>query len=181
MGRVYSYIGDADLNDPKLFQAQRVLVATGQEFLAKLQDWQTHNRCIPSVFTFIVDTDGLLWIADRQSEHIACARGGAVLSAGEMTFDTEDGQIIVSGVTNQSTGYCPEPESWPAVEAALNRVCLPHPSRFMQEFIFRRCETCGQRNIVKENDYHCAVCGSELPQEWNFRSRTETRHDTAKS
>lgn len=149
INRVYSYIGASDLNDPKLFQTERTLVATGGEFLATLQYWQRQKRYAPAIFTFIVDTDGLLWIADRQSEHIACARGGDFLSAGEITFETEDDHIIVSGVTNQSTGYCPEPESWPAVATALDGAHLSHLGHFTQEFI-------------------CGVCGKELEQEWNF-------------
>ncbi len=36
--------------------------------------------------TFIIDTDARLWIADRRSEHVACAASLQVLAAGEMTF-----------------------------------------------------------------------------------------------
>ena len=50
--------------------------------------------------------------------HVACAAGGPVLSAGEITFDDD---MTVAEITNQSTGFCPEPESWPAVSDALDR------------------------------------------------------------
>ena len=164
----YSYVGAADLSEPELLRTERTQVIGHAETQAWLQKGNWSRKRGPLVFTFIVDTDGLLWIADRQSEHVSCARGGGVLSAGEMTFDIEDGQVVVTGVTNQSTGYCPEPESWPSVEAALDRAHVLHPGRFTKEFIFLLCENCGQRNVVKEQDYSCAVCGAELPQEWNF-------------
>jgi hypothetical protein len=35
---------------------------------------------------------------------------------------------------------------------------------------FRRCDACGQRNIVKDDDFTCAICGGELPATWNFTS-----------
>lgn len=170
--RVYAYIGAADLNDPELFQTERTQIVSDVQTLMLLQKGQRQKRLGPSVYTFVVDTYGQLWVADRQSKHVSCARGGDVLSAGGMTFDVEDGRAVVTGVTNHSTGYCPEPDSWPSVQAALDRANLPHPGRFTQELVFRLCENCGQRNVVKENDYTCAVCGNELPQEWNFRRST---------
>ena len=167
--RVYSYVGDADPNDPQLFGTERVMVTAGGAFPASLRRAGIEAGATPSAFTFIVDTDGLLWIADWPSKHVVCARGGDVLSAGKITINVEDGRVVVSGVTNMSTGYCPEPASWPSVEAALDRAHLTHPSCFTQEYIFRLCENCGQRNVVKEEDYTCAVCSGKLPQEWNFR------------
>jgi hypothetical protein len=71
-------------------------------------------------------------------------------------------------ITNQSTGYCPEPESWPAVAASLDRAGIAHPGRFTHEVIFRRCTSCGERSIVKDGWFACAVCGGELPALWNF-------------
>ncbi len=71
--------------------------------------------------TFIIEDAGWLHIADQRSEHVACAGGRPVRSAGEMTFTVRRGDVRVTWVTNQSTGYCPEPDSWPAVESALAR------------------------------------------------------------
>ncbi len=71
-----------------------------------------------------------------------------------------------------STGYCPEPESWPAVAAALDKAGIRHPNKFTRAFLFRRCENCKQTNIVKEDNFTCAVCGTELNKEWNLA------HDT---
>lgn len=35
-------------------------------------------------FTYVVDVDGVLRLAPRRSEHVACAGGGEVLAAGEI-------------------------------------------------------------------------------------------------
>jgi hypothetical protein len=77
--------------------------------------------------TFVVDEQGSLLVADRRSEHVACSGGRPVLSAGEMFFSVSDVGIEVVGVSNQSTGFCPEPESWPAIAAALDRIDIPQP------------------------------------------------------
>jgi hypothetical protein len=90
--------------------------------------------------TFVIDAVGDLLLADRRSEHVACAGGGPVLSAGEMLFQVSDGGIELVEASNQSTGFCPEPGSWPAVATALDRIGVPHPGRFTTEVVFRRCE-----------------------------------------
>lgn len=117
--------------------------------------------------TFIVDTGGRLWLADRQSEHVQCARGGDVLAAGEITFQVAGSCVWVSGVTNQSTGYCPDPASWPAVAASLEEAGLQHPDGFTPEFHFRRCDACDLINLVKDGCWECCVCQSPLPEGWN--------------
>jgi hypothetical protein len=169
MSRRYQYVGTADLNNPAVFNTIRTLVTTEADTLAFLG----------SVATFTVDTSGLLWIADSHSKHVACARGGDVLSAGRITFGIEDRKVTVAKVTNMSTGYCPEPESWPAVAAALDKAGIWPPDKFTQAFLFRRCLSCGQTNTVKENDFTCAVCGAELNQEWNFTYGAKAEHSKA--
>lgn len=120
------------------------------------------------IATFVIDLDGFLHLAHRRSEHVVCAGGFDILSAGEMTFAwTADG-VMVESVTNQSTGYCPEPQSWPAVALALEYLGIAAPKGFSPEFIFRRCPKCGQINLVKESHFYCAVCEAELPKDWNF-------------
>jgi hypothetical protein len=121
--------------------------------------------------TFVVAEDGWLWLADRRSEHVVCARGEPVLSAGEITFAIDREAVRVVEVSNQSTGYCPEPESWPAVAAALERAGLVTPAGFSLALLFRRCTRCGARNIVKDGCFECCVCGAELPREWNFEGQ----------
>lgn len=120
------------------------------------------------IVTFIVNARGALWIADRRSEHIACAAGEPVLSAGEMTFDIAGERIEVVAVTNQSTGFCPQPSTWLYVSHALDAISLLHPDDFTTSFDFRRCDECGAINLVKESWFVCAVCDAELAHSWNF-------------
>jgi hypothetical protein len=120
-----------------------------------------------TIATFVIDNDGQLRLANRRTEHVACAGGNPVLAAGEMTFRV-GGSVEVVEITNQSTGYCPEPNSWTAVEIALQRLGVNFPEGFTTEFLFRRCESCGQINIVKEDWFVCSVCDAELPRLWNF-------------
>jgi hypothetical protein len=120
------------------------------------------------VATFVIDERGSLLIADRHSEHVACASGEPVLSAGEITFIVDDDGFEVIEVSNQSTGYCPEPESWSHVALALDRIPLHHPGAFTNEIVFRRCVSCEQINIVKDAWLFCLFCGNELPTRWNL-------------
>ena len=119
--------------------------------------------------TFIVDTDWYLWIADRRSEHVACARGGPVFSAGELTFSVSRNGVEATHVSNQSTGYCPRPDSWEHVALTLEKAGISYPGSFGLECKFRLCK-CGQVNIVKDAELSCDACGSRLPDEWNFYS-----------
>lgn len=118
--------------------------------------------------TFVVTSDGILRVAHRRSEHVACAGGGAVLAAGELTASRLAGVVRIVDITNQSTGYCPESSSWPAVARALDAAGVAPPDGFTIAVVFRRCEECGERNLVKDDWFECAICGADLPREWNF-------------
>src|SRR5689334_429003 len=119
MTRLYSYVGPKEI-------AARAGQSGGTAILSPedVRQWvkatqqELSSGCV--IATFVIDAEGTLRIADRRSEHVACASGGKVQSAGEMTFEIGS-KIAVAEVTNQSTGYCPEPESWPAVAAALTQ------------------------------------------------------------
>lgn len=52
--------------------------------------------------------------------------------------------------------------------AALDRAGLRHPGGFTQPIVFRGCTTCFAINIVRDDDFACAVCGDALPSEWNL-------------
>ncbi|MEU2825291.1 hypothetical protein ACFXOI_15435 [Streptomyces bacillaris] len=119
-------------------------------------------------FTFVVGTDGVLRLAPRRSEHVACAGGDMVLSAGEIGFVREADRWTVSEISNQSTGYCPDIGSWPEIARALDDVGLERPSGFTHEVVFRRCPDCHEHNIVREDDFVCVFCGSDLPKTWNM-------------
>jgi hypothetical protein len=113
-------------------------------------------------FTYVVDLDGTLRVAPRRSEHVACAGGRPVLAAGEIAFERPDGGWEVAEVSNQSTGYCPDPVSWPEVARALDRAGIAHPDGFTATFVFRHCPGCGELNVVKDEYYVCAFCDGGL-------------------
>ena len=118
--------------------------------------------------TFVVDAEGILRLADRHSEHVACAAGGPVRAAGEMTFAMTEERASVAQVSNQSTGFCPEPSSWLEVQAALDALGVEHSGRFSEAFDFRKCPSCNQINLIKDDNYECDACEAELPRRWNF-------------
>lgn len=126
----------------------------------------------PHVLTYTVDPEGRLHVADRHSEHVACAGFRAVLGAGELTVIEGPRGVEILDVTNQSTGFCPEPESWPAVRDALARAGLVPPTGFGTAFVFPRCVVCGSIHVVKDGWFTCA-CGADLPEVWNLGRRGE--------
>lgn len=161
----YHYIGPSGLRDSV---SERRLIqkpSDVRDWVSQTQQWPQHGMIVA---TFIIDVDGQLWIADRHSEHVACAAGQLVLSAGEMTFAIDGSEVSVVEVSNQSLGYCPEPSSWPAIAEALDNSALPRPADFTSAYVIRRCETCQSKNIVKDGIYECGVCGDPLPHAWNF-------------
>lgn len=70
-------------------------------------------------------------------------------------------------VTNQFTGYCPQPSGWEHVARALDAVGINHPSELDRAFEFRRCGKCETLNLIKDDSYYCAVCDAPLQAEWN--------------
>lgn len=168
MARTYKYVGSDDIR----LNVAGFPVGKRIKSVRDLETWiaQTGQKSNWGIIaaTFVVDEEGYLRIADRHSEHVACAGGRPVLSAGEIFLSYSDQEIEVAEISNQSTGFCPEPESLPQVALALAQIPLSHPGKFTTEFIFRRCPACGQVNIVKECLFLCAVCGTELPGDWNF-------------
>jgi hypothetical protein len=111
--------------------------------------------------TYVVDLDGVLRLAPRRSEHVACASGREVLGAGELVLARDGRRWRVAEITNLSTGYCPHASSWAAVAAALDRAAIARPSAFTLTFAFRRCLSCRAVQVVKDDD-DCLVCGASL-------------------
>lgn len=138
------------------------------DLTAWLDQHKEDNDWMGLIFaTYIIDLSGNFVIAGRNFEHVACASRKKVLSAGEVAFDP--GSCAIEEITNLSTGYCPEPESWSAVKNALEKAGLEHPGEFTIVYNFRRCEKCKQRNVIKDGLFECQVCGAELPEHWNFK------------
>lgn len=162
--RSYGYVGPAGLRVAVQGEGVGAVAVTS---VAVLDSWLSgRDRAeLAEPFTFVVGLDGFLRLAPRRSEHVACTAGENVLAAGEMSFVRSSGGWAVDEVSNHSTGYCPGPESWPAVGAALDRAGISHPPDFTSTLVFRRCPACGQVNIVREQDFVCAICGAALPAE----------------
>lgn len=167
--KYYKYVGPPNIKQRALRDDEYLSICNKQDLLIRLNEIGFVLR--PNTFlttTFVIDEFGLLKISDRHSEHVACASGRKVLSAGEMTFGYATRDCFIENITNQSTGYCPEPNSWPAVQSALDQIGITYPSHFDPAFCFRLCYNCKQTNLVKDNWFVCGVCNTELPKIWNF-------------
>ncbi|MFI8826052.1 hypothetical protein [Streptomyces sp. NPDC053431] len=143
-------------------------IRTAADFSAWAAEQSAADLAEP--FTYVVDDEGHLRLAPRRSEHCACAGGGSVRAAGEITWTRGTaGGWAAAEVSNLSTGYAPDPECWPSVAAALDALALAHPGAFTYPALFRRCPTpaCATLNLVRDEDFVCAACGSELPKTWN--------------
>lgn len=167
--RKYQYVGDgaeAAATTPPGRQIMRRRDL--DEFLSERIDE------VEEPFTYVV-VDGVLRVAARRSEHVACAGHGPVEAAGEISFERDDdGRWRVSEVSNQSAGYCPESSCFDAVDHALSLPGIEHPGGFTSAFEFRRCPGCGERNLVKDDYYACGACDTPLPDSWNFGADAPT-------
>ncbi|MFO0560833.1 MAG: hypothetical protein U0269_22640 [Polyangiales bacterium] len=158
----YEYIGPQSVRERALHEPPGATI----DSLVALDRWLADNpHATHEGATFVITVDGALALAPRRSEHVACARGEPVLSAGEMVFALARGRWTVRSVSNQSTGYAPEPASYGAVARALDRLGVARPESWTHEFIFRRCPACAQLALVKDSVFECAVCGAPLPLE----------------
>ena len=167
--RHYTYVGPDHIKEQAQRASHCIQVTSAKDVVAWSANYLSSGRAnglVPA--TFIIDTLHRLWIADRRSEHVACADGGDVLAAGEMLFERSPRDIEVVEATNQSTGYCPEPECWPIVAQVLDGLGIPRPGSFTPAFHFRRCDQCRTTNLIKDDIYECAVCATPLSQIWNF-------------
>ena len=169
MKKIYKYLGKPENKIKSQIASNREIVRKPEDVLIWLKKNKykiSESKTITA--TFIINKDEEMWIADRNSEHILCAKGRDVLSAGEITFCLIRNKVIVSDITNQSTGYCPEPDSWSYVSKTLDDIGLEHPDFFTEVFQFRFCYHCSSINIVKDNWFFCAVCNASLSAQWNF-------------
>lgn len=171
--RLYHYVGPARIAERVARSPMGVPVRGAANVTAWVRDTSQQPAGGLVVATFVVDANGVLRIADRRSEHVACAGRGPVQSAGEITFDLGRGVEVVAA-SNQSTGYCPEPESWSAFVAALGSARLASPARFDPLCVFRRCVECGNLTLVKDGVFECGSCRAELPAGYNVQNSDES-------
>jgi hypothetical protein len=175
--RLYRYIGPKQIID----RVRPELIGTPIRSPSDVETWirttaqELSAGCV--IATYVIDVDGVFRIADRRSEHVACAAGGKVRSAGEVTFAIHHGVEVIA-ISNQSTGYCPEPESWPSVAAAISAAGFEPPDGFTFACHFRICPACGAKNLVKDSVFECGVCNADLPAAYNCQE-PDTEHPSA--
>ena len=168
----YEYIGPEEIF--KMIQEKH----KGQriESVDDLVNWILENNGKPKtddliICTFVINLEGKLLIADRHTEHVQCANGENVRSAGEMGFYLDNqNKVTIEFVSNQSTGYCPSSASWLEVEHSILKINgLNIPEGFDPEFIFSYCPNCKTRQIVKDEFYFCPKCEERLLNEDDFQ------------
>lgn len=168
MNRLYCYVGPQTILAASRSSKPGAIIKSQADLRAWLEaHWTESDDDGSLTATFVVGKDGHLRLASRRSEHVACASGLPVLTAGEISF-LRNGEV--TGVSNHSTGFCPEPESWPFCAAALDQLGVIHPMGLTTAVIFRLCPRCKERNVVKDNWFTCEICGAELPANWNFQN-----------
>jgi hypothetical protein len=160
MARLYAYVGPAELL-AAIDGERGAAIRTRDDLIA----WVRAQGGSPVIATYVVDDEGVLRVAPRRSEHVACAGGGAVRAAGELSVDRTG---VVLELSNQSTGYCPDLECLDAAFAALRDAGIAGPVDRVAGFVFRRCDACGERAVVKDAWYVCDLCGADLARAWNF-------------
>ena len=123
------------------------------------------------IATFIINLENKLLINDRHSEHVQCANGENILSAGEIGFVVKNTKVEgIEFISNQSTGYCPSSRSWDKVEKAINEIeGIEVPKEFEPKFEFSYCSNCQSLKIVKDEYYYCHRCDNELYSEDKFQ------------
>lgn len=170
----YEYIGPKEILEIIEEKYQGRVIETSEEIF----DWIIENHSKPKkddiiICTFIINLENKLVIADRHSEHVQCANGKNVRSAGEIGFQVDNQKRInVFSITNQSTGYCPSAKSWTEVDKALKKIsCLTFPNGFEPEFVFSYCPNCKTRQIVREDFYFCPTCEGGLLSEKEFQMK----------
>lgn len=78
-GRSYRYVGPIELKAAVRPSSGGCRISSAAEF----SDWVAGRSAaeLTEPFTFVVGTDGVLRLAPRRSEHVACADGDMVLGA----------------------------------------------------------------------------------------------------
>lgn len=166
--RLYHYVGPKEIAERVRAEQRGFAIRSPEDVRTWVRDSGQELSDGAVTATFVVDAAGLFLLADRHSEHVACAAGDPVRSAGEITLWI--GAVIdVESVSNQSTGYCPEPESWKAVSDALTSAGLVSADQFDTACAFRRCMACREVTLVKDAHFECGLCGGELPAFYNVQ------------
>jgi len=158
----YTYVGPDHILERVLAEFKGFEISISDDLLSWIVQSQQQLQQGILITTFVIDLEGRLLVADRHSEHVQCAFGSPVLSAGEITFEIEKKEIEVIDISNQSTGYCPHINSWPSVQQALDQIGWQHPNEFTNAFTFGYCDPCRKPSILKGLDSECSRCGGVI-------------------
>src|SRR5690349_10531027 len=100
--RMYRYVGPRHIAEDVRAGARGAAIRTRADLARANAELARGGG---DALTFVVDDAGVLRVADRRSEHVACAGGGAVYAAGELRAERQFDDIAVVEISNQSTGY----------------------------------------------------------------------------
>jgi len=164
--RQFGYVGPTRILDATRGQPPGVELMSGRDLRARIPARSGEQV----IWTYVVSCDGVLVIADRHREHVVCAGRRPVLTAGELITEVgDDGHVLIVGVSNQSTGYCPDASSFPAFAEAARAAGLEPPDWWTFACEFRRCGSCGALQIVKDEWFVCWECEADLPLDYNVQ------------
>ncbi len=158
--KAYQYIGPIEILDRIDRESLGQAISSSKDLIDWLERMVYAQDFV--TLTYIVDQEGSLRIAPRETEHVACAGGNSVLAAGELTVEFIGNEVSVAEITNLSTGYCPSPSCWPAAKLALKKTDIQFPDYFTSSYIFGICDNCGNRQVIKDDVYDCYNCGETL-------------------
>jgi hypothetical protein len=83
--------------------------------------------------TYVVSAEGVFVLGGSINEHVDAAGGRPVLAAGEAMLEEQpDGTWAITALNNRSYGYMPGPESWAAVDRALQTTGIYYPDGFAE-------------------------------------------------
>lgn len=169
MSKLFTYSGTPSIakihsNSPMGFWVQKA-----EDFITwTQQNQQKPERDLIFRATYVLDTLGKFLIADRHSEHVACAGGQSVLAEGEVGFTIQKKSVVIEEISNYSTGYCPDVLCFAEVQKTLNQINVLHPNWWTREAVFRRCLNCKEKNLVKDSWFYCLICYAPLTENWNL-------------
>src|SRR5687768_4353339 len=153
MERLYTYVGAASARSRAEGTPPGATIRAREDLVAWVD---AHPESVTDAATVVIDARGVLRLAPRRSEHVACAGGGDVRAAGEIAFAR--GASGVRWCSNQSSGYCPEPACHAPLRMALAALGVRTTPPFEPECVWRRCPRCAQINLVKDGDLTCSCC-----------------------
>ncbi len=133
----YTFAGRDDLFADAKGRESRVLLDSCyvlEEDLQALADPSSR------LLSYIVDKHGM-FIGGLRDEHVFLARGGKVLSAGEISFsEVRSNEWAADYINNRSNGYYPDSSSFISVKKALEGAGISCGDRFTE--VFPRCGFC---------------------------------------